>query len=171
LVLETLTTHPVDDLPLLVHHVVVFQEVLADLEVACLHALLGRADRARDELVLDRLALLHAEAVHDSLDPLGAEDPKEVVLEGQVEPGRAGIALPSRTPTKLIVDAPRFVPFGADDVETTVRHDSLVLWRGGLPGFLERRVPGLRWRGGRIQSLLRQNRLRQEIGVAAQENI
>src|SRR5262245_20797569 len=81
LVLETLTTHPVDDLPLLVHHVVVLEEVLADLEVARLHALLGRADRPRDELVLDRLALLHAELVHDSLDPLGAEDPKKVVLE------------------------------------------------------------------------------------------
>src|SRR5215831_9525988 len=88
LVFETLTTQPVDDFPLLVHHVVVLEQVLSDLEVARFNALLGRADRSRDQLVLDRLALLHAEPVHDALDPLGAEDPEEVVLEGQVEPGR-----------------------------------------------------------------------------------
>src|SRR5438093_876867 len=68
--LEDLTTHAVDDLALLVHHVVVLEEMLADLVVVRLHALLRRRDRARHELVLDRLALLHPEALHDLLDAL-----------------------------------------------------------------------------------------------------
>src|SRR5690349_12191481 len=71
---QDLTPQPVDDLALLVHHVVVLEQVLADLEVARLDPLLGGADGAGDELVLHRLALLHAQAVHDPLDPLGAED-------------------------------------------------------------------------------------------------
>src|SRR5262249_3720220 len=81
LVLETLAADAVDDLALLVHHVVILEQVLADLEVPRLHALLGGADGARHQLVLDGLALLHAEAIHDALDALGAEDAQEVVLE------------------------------------------------------------------------------------------
>jgi hypothetical protein len=46
---------PYTDLALLVHDVVVLEEVLPDLEVVRLDALLGRLDRARHEPVLDRL--------------------------------------------------------------------------------------------------------------------
>src|SRR5262249_60390925 len=97
-----LAAQPVDDLPLLVHHVVVLEEMLADLEVPGLDALLRRADGAGDELVLDRLALLHAQAVHDALDALGAEDAEEVVFQGEVEARRARVALPSRTTAQLV---------------------------------------------------------------------
>ena len=51
----------VDALPLVVHHLVVFEQVLADVEVALLDLLLGRLDPAGDHPALDGLALLHAE--------------------------------------------------------------------------------------------------------------
>src|SRR5215469_6412093 len=105
LTLQDVAAEAVDDLSLLVHHVVVFEEVLADLEVARLHALLGGADGPGDQLVLDRLAFLHAEPLHDALDALGPEDAEEVVLEGEVEARGARIALAAGAPAELVVDA------------------------------------------------------------------
>ena len=84
----------VDDLALLVEDVVVLEEVLADVEVVRLDLLLRVADGARDEAVLDRHALLHAEPLHQALHAVGAEDAQQVVLEREVEarasPGRPG---------------------------------------------------------------------------------
>src|SRR5882724_6739634 len=91
--LQRVLAQLVDRLPLLVHHVVVFEQVLAGLEVPPLDLLLGPLDRLRDHVVLDRLALLHAQPAHDPLDAVGAEDAHEVVFERQVEARGAGIAL------------------------------------------------------------------------------
>src|SRR5262249_49732797 len=79
---------------------------LADLEVVILDALLGGGDGARHELVLDRLALLHAEAIHDPLDALGAEDAEEVVLQRKVEPGRPGSSVAARAAAQWVGDPP-----------------------------------------------------------------
>ena len=35
---------------------------------------------------VDRLAFFHLQHVHDLRDPLGAEDPQQIVLQGQIEP-------------------------------------------------------------------------------------
>ena len=59
--------------------------MLADLEVVVLDALLGRGDGARDQLVLDRFAFLHAQTIHDLLDALGTEDTEKIVLQREVE--------------------------------------------------------------------------------------
>ena len=75
----------VDRLALLVHHVVVLEQVLADLEVVRLDLLLRALDRARDHARLDRLAFLHAQPLHQALDAVGAEDAHQVVFERQVE--------------------------------------------------------------------------------------
>ena len=73
--LEDLFALFVDDLPLAVHDVVIFQQVLADIEILPLDTLLGILDRLGNQPMLDRLSLFHADPVHDGGDPLGAEDP------------------------------------------------------------------------------------------------
>ena len=73
---------------------------------------MARVDHAR----LDRHAFFHAEPLHQALDALGAEDAQQIVLERQVEPRGAGIALASRAAAQLVVDAPRLVTLGAEDV-------------------------------------------------------
>jgi len=100
-----------------VHHLVVFEEVLADVEVALFDLLLGRLDPPRDHVALDRLAFFHAEPGEDAGDPLAGEDAHQVVLQREIEPARAGVALTAGAAAELIVDAPRLVPFGADDVQ------------------------------------------------------
>ena len=95
----------VDRLALLVHHVVVLEEVLAGLEVAPLDLLLRALDRLRHHPVLDGNALLHAEALHPGHQALAAEDAHQVVLEREVEARRAGIALAAGAAAELVVDA------------------------------------------------------------------
>ena len=107
----------VDALPLLVHHLVVFEQVLADFEVALFDLLLGAFDAAGDHPAFDRLAFLHAEPGEHVLHPLAGEDPHQVVFERQVEAAAAGIALAAAAAAKLQVDAAGFVPLGADDVQ------------------------------------------------------
>ena len=124
---ENLAAQRVDALALLVHHVVVLEQVLADGEVLRLDLLLGALDGARHHLVLDRNALLHPEALHQARDAIRPEDPHQVVFEREVEARGAGIALPPGAAAQLVVDAPRLVPLGAEDVESADGDDLLVL--------------------------------------------
>src|SRR5690606_25808150 len=96
---------PVDDLALRVHHVVVFQEALADTKVVFFHFLLGALYRIGDHPVLDDLSLLQAQAVHDPRDTLRHEQSHEVVFERHIELRCTRITLTSRTSAKLTVNA------------------------------------------------------------------
>ena len=51
----------------------------------------------------------------------------------RIEARAAGIALAAGAAAKLIVDAPRFVPLGADDVQAAERDHFVVLLVGLLP--------------------------------------
>jgi hypothetical protein len=82
---ERLVAHTVDHLALPIHHVVVFEQVLADVEIVGLDALLGSRDRPGDERMLDDLALLDAHALHQARDPLAAEQAHQVVFQREVE--------------------------------------------------------------------------------------
>ena len=106
----------VDHLALLVHDVVVFEQLFADFEVMRFDLLLRVGDGAGDHAVLDGDAFFHAEFQHQLRDPLGGEDAHQVVFQRQVESGRAGIALATGAAAQLVVDAAAFVPFGAEDV-------------------------------------------------------
>ena len=82
---EGVVTQGVDEGTLLVHHVVIFEQVLADAEVVLLDALLGLLDRVVDHLVLEHLALLEAEAVEHLHDTLRGVYAHQGILEGDVE--------------------------------------------------------------------------------------
>ena len=86
--LEDLAAQRVDRLALLVHHVVVLEDVLALIEVAAFDLLLRVLDRARHHRRLDRHVLLETEALHEAGHAIEAEDAEQVVLQRQVEPRR-----------------------------------------------------------------------------------
>jgi hypothetical protein len=50
----------------------------------------------------------------------------KIVLERQIETARTRIALASGTASELVIDAPGFVAFGADDVQPAGGHDFLM---------------------------------------------
>ena len=105
--------HAVHRLALLVHYVVVFDDVFAGSEVLRFDGLLGGRDSLGDHLALDRHIFFHAEPQHQVLHALAAKDAHQIILQRQVKASRPGITLPSRSPTKLIIDTPRIVPFRA----------------------------------------------------------
>ena len=97
LALEDAVAVLVDDLALLVHHVVVLERVLALEEVAVLDLLLRSLDLLGEHLGLDRLLLAllagGAEPVEDAVDAVAGEQAHEVVLGGQIEARLARVAL------------------------------------------------------------------------------
>src|SRR5262245_4068983 len=135
--LEDLPAQRVDVLALLVHHVVVLEQVFADREVLRLDLLLRALDGTRHHAVLDRHALFHAELLHQTRDAVGPENPHQVVFERQVEPRRARVALTAGSTAQLVVDATRLVAFGRDDVEAVEGDDLLVLGFALPPEVLE----------------------------------
>ena len=65
----------VDHFTLLIHDVVVFEQLLPDFEVMGLNLLLRVRDRPRDHAMFDRDAFLHTELEHQLRHPFGREDP------------------------------------------------------------------------------------------------
>src|SRR5882762_1296039 len=76
--------------------------------------------------MLDRLALGHSQALHDRVDPLSGEDPQQWILERKEKARGARIALPAGSAAQLVVDAPRLVPLGPDDVQAARSDDTVM---------------------------------------------
>ena len=102
---QELLTDLVDRLALLVHDVVVLEQVLADVEVAAFDLALRVLDALRHPRVLDGLVVRHAHLLHQRLDAVAGEDAHQVVLEREVEGARARVALTACTAAELVVDA------------------------------------------------------------------
>jgi hypothetical protein len=77
---EQLPAHAVHGLTLLVHHVVVFEDVLARSEMLGFDGLLRSRDAFRNQPRFDGHVLFHAEAQHQILHALAAEDAEQIVL-------------------------------------------------------------------------------------------
>ena len=60
---------------------------------------------------------------YDRRDPVGAEDPEQVVLEREVEARGARVPLPSRAAAQLVVHPAGLVALRADDVEPALPDD------------------------------------------------
>ncbi len=157
----------VNHLALLVHDVVVFEQMLADVEVVRFDLLLRVFDRARYPAMLDGLVVLHPDSAHQALEPVGAEDAQQVVFERQVEARRAGVALASRPAAQLVVDAARLVALGAEDVQAAGLEHLLAL---GLR-TVRRYFASAAWNFGSTGSLVPACGRRHELGIAAEHDI
>src|SRR4051794_16454284 len=132
LALEDPVADLVDDLALLVHHVVVLEDALADQEVLLLDLALRRLDLLREHLRVERLLLAgllrhRAEAVEDAVDPVAREQAHEVVLRGDVEARLARVALAAGAAAELVVDPARLVALGAEDEQPAGLHHALAV--------------------------------------------
>ena len=105
---------------MLIHHIVVLEQTLADTEVVRLDLLLGVLDGLRDHTGLDRFALGNLEALHDGSDALTTEKSHQVVFQRDEELRRAGVALATCAATQLAVDTAGLMTFRTDDDETAI---------------------------------------------------
>ena len=112
---QNFSTFAVHDFALLIHNVIIFQNVLADVEVARLNFFLRVLNRPRDKRVLNRFVFFHAELVHDFGNGFGGEQAHQVIFERNVKSRFAGVTLTTRTSAQLVIDSPRFVSLRADN--------------------------------------------------------
>ena len=126
LAVDDLEPAGVDHLALLVHDLVVLEDVLADLGVAALDGVLGPLDGLGHHLGLDGHVVGQGPA-HDPLHGAGGEQAHELVLERQEEPALARVALAARAAAELVVDAPGLVALGAEHVEAAELADLVAL--------------------------------------------
>ena len=80
-------------LPLVIHRLVPFEQVLPRGEIAFLHLALGVRDALGEAFVFQARAFREAELFHHLEHPIGHEQFEEVILEGEREPRRTGITL------------------------------------------------------------------------------
>ena len=116
--LEHVLAHPVEHAALHVHRFVVLEDILADEEVSLLDLPLRANDRLGEHRVLDGVALLHAQLAEHLEGGRSGEHLHEVVLEAQEDAARPHVALAAASAPELVVDPPRLVPLGGDDVQT-----------------------------------------------------
>jgi len=145
----------INDLALLVDDVVIFQDVLADVEVVALDPLLDRLDHASQHPRLECL-VLEASTVHPRLEPLAAKAAHQLILERDVETAGARVTLASGAPAQLVVDAPRLVPLGPDDVEPALLPDPVAVLAALDDHLLQDLGPALGVDSGRILAGARQ---------------
>ncbi|MPN20947.1 hypothetical protein SDC9_168326 [bioreactor metagenome] len=184
---EDLAALAIDDLALLVHHVVVFQHGLSGLEVPRLHGGLGVFDGLGEHFALNGRVLVQIHPLHDTGNPVAAEQAHQIVLQGDIEPGFPGVALTARAAAELVVNPAGVVALGADDEQAACFPDlfrhvgnlRLVAGKGlgiPLPGVQNLLAVGFGIAGGLANQLVghtgfTQIRLRHILGVAAQHDI
>ena len=97
-----------------IEDVVVFDNVLADIEVVRFDLLLCVFDRTRDPRMFERNVFFEAEPIHQTGDGSSAKTPHQFIFERDEKPRRARITLTARATAELVVDAARLVTFGAE---------------------------------------------------------
>ena len=90
---------------LVVGDVVVFEQLLADVEVARFDFALRRFDGARHHARFDGFTVRNLEAIHDGFEALTCENPQQRVVHRQIKTRRSGIALTTCATAQLIVNA------------------------------------------------------------------
>ena len=123
LTVEHLAALIIDDIALLVHNVVVFQDTLTGLEVTAFDGLLSLLDRAGEHFVVKRCILINTEGVHHVAHTLGAKQTHYIIGQRNIEAALAGIALTACTAAQLVVYTARLVALGAEDEQASGRLD------------------------------------------------
>ena len=105
LTFEDATALSVDDLTLLVHNLVILQNILTDFEVLAFHLSLDALNGVGDNLGVDRNVIRDIQSVHQRFHALTVEANHEIIAHGQVEAGNTRVTLTTGTTTQLVVNA------------------------------------------------------------------
>ena len=74
-----------DHTPLVVEHIVEFEDVLAELEIARFDLLLRFLERLVDPRMCDSFALFESKPLEDRIHAFRPENPHQVILQAQIE--------------------------------------------------------------------------------------
>ncbi len=80
IVREQLITLTVNYLALVISHIIVFEQLLSNVEVSPFNLPLGFFDSIGNHAVLDSFAPLHAKRLHEAFDPVRGEDTHQIIF-------------------------------------------------------------------------------------------
>src|SRR5690606_31303632 len=126
----------INNISLLVHHIIILKQALTNAEIVFLNLLLCALNAVADHAVLDHITFLVSQFIHQSGNSLATEHAHQIVFERNIELRSARIALATGTTTKLSVNTSAFMSFRTDDrksssflhsrsefdIRTTTRH-------------------------------------------------
>ena len=99
----------VNALALAVEHVVVLEQVLADIEVGALDARLRAFHQPADHADFHRHGVVNLHALHQALGLLAAKAAHQLIFQREVEARGAGVALAGGAAAQLVINAPGLV--------------------------------------------------------------
>ena len=126
-VFQNFVTQSVDFLSLIVCHVIVFKQLLTNIEVAGFDLALSGFNGAGNNTCFNSFAFRQAQLVHQSLHLFAGEDSEQRIFHGQIEAGRTRVTLTAGTSAQLVVDTAGFVTLGTDNSQTAEFNDTIVV--------------------------------------------
>ena len=123
IVVDGLGAHEINTLlehhfALFVHHIIIFQNIFANVEIARLNLLLRAFQCFVDPWMHNGFAVFEAQPLQHAIHTVGAENPHQIVFQAEEKTRQTRIALTPRPPAQLIVNAAAFMAFCADDAKT-----------------------------------------------------
>src|SRR5205807_275954 len=139
--LQQLPAEAVHRHALLVHYVVILQDVFAGFKMLALNGLLSSLNAAADQARFNGHALFHAQLLQKRGNPGARKDAHKIIFQREEETRRTGIALTSRAPPELVINASRLMAFRAQNMQTAHAHHLFVLNVGISLVLVENLVP------------------------------
>ena len=104
LAVQNTQTLCINDLTLLIHDLVIFQQVLSDTKVVILDLFLCTFDGVGKHLMFDLLAFFHAKRIEDTHQTFRTEQTHQVIFQRNIEAGFTRISLSTGPASQLVID-------------------------------------------------------------------
>ena len=128
--LQQTPAQAIDGLTLLVHHIVILEQMFARLEMLSFDCFLRFLDSAADQSRFDWDTFFHAQPLKQGRHPLLRKDAHEVVFQRKIKTRRSGVALTAGATAKLIVNSPGLMAFSAKNKEAASSYDFVMFFVG-----------------------------------------
>ena len=102
---------------LLIHHIIIFEDIFAHVKIVRFHLGLGAGERARNPGMDNRFALFQTKPFEHAVHAVGAENAHQIIFQTQEKAAAPWVALPPGAPAQLIVNAAAFVPLSANHAQ------------------------------------------------------
>ena len=115
----------INNLPLRIHDIVIFQQALTHAEVIFFYFFLGIGNGLRNKRALNNLAFFQAHTIHPFGYPFRSKQTHQIILQRYKELRRTRISLTTGPPSELSIDAS-----GVVSLCTNNRKPSSILYTG-----------------------------------------
>ena len=117
--IQDTTTLAVDNLSLIIHNLIVLQQVFTNTKVVTLDLLLCFLNCTGKHLMLNLLTIRNTHCVEHIDQFFRTEQTHQIIFQRNIETGFTRISLSTGTSTQLIINTTGFMTLGTNDFQTT----------------------------------------------------